>query len=257
MATFRAAMALALVFIVSPAAAWADVIAPRGASFLEGNTSNSFPFGHSELSMRYQQVFDASEFDSATTVTGLRFRPDALDGAFSLTLPHIVIRLSTTAHGADALSTDLDDNVGSDATTVASGPLVLSSAFRGPPDGPKDFDILIGFGESFDYDPALGNLLLEVVNGANVVTALLDAEDSIDGVSRAYTIDADGPTIAVDTLGLVTRFVTTPAPVPEPGAWLLTGCGVLGIAGLRRRRARFMPTAPAPSRTAGWRGYNR
>ena len=61
-----------------------------------------------------------------------------------------------------SLSSTFASNVGGDDTTVYSGPLSLSSAFTGPADGPKDLDIAVKLQTPFLYDPAVGNLLLDI-----------------------------------------------------------------------------------------------
>ena len=79
-------------------------------------------------------------------------------------MSNVSIFLMTTANGPDALSTNFADNEGIDKTLVHSGPLSLSSANIGSAGGPKAFDIVINLTTAFLYNPALGNLLLEVQN---------------------------------------------------------------------------------------------
>src|SRR5207249_8841041 len=105
------------------------------------------------------------------------------------TLPDIQIDLSTTSAGDDGLSTTYANNVGADDTVVFTrGALTLSSAFTGPPDGPKDFDIIITLTTPFLYNPALGNLLLDVRNFGGGFTTVLDAvpNQTGDGVSPVW-----------------------------------------------------------------------
>jgi hypothetical protein len=46
---------------------------------------------------------------------------------------------------------------------VFNGSLHLSSQFTGPAVGPKDMDIVVHFQKPFAYNPANGNLLLDVI----------------------------------------------------------------------------------------------
>jgi hypothetical protein len=128
----------------------AVVVVPNNLAATEGNENNTAPFdiglfGFS--SQRYQQVFAASAFASVSgpqLITQIAFRPDAqTGGAFSSTIPNIQINLSTTSATPDGLSATFANNVGSNDTVVFSGSLSLSSAFMGPPGGPKAFDIII------------------------------------------------------------------------------------------------------------------
>jgi hypothetical protein len=198
------------------------IVAPNSLATVEGNANNGFPFNITEFnlsSQRYQQVFAASEFLSLSgpqLLTQIAFRPDAEGGAaFSSTISSIQINLSTTSAAPDGLSTTFADNVGVDNTVVFSGALSLSSAFTGPAAGPKDFDIVINFQVPFLYDPTAGNLLLDVRNFSGGTTTQFDAEFSgSDPVSRTASISGgvNSPTADfMDTLGLVTQFMTTPA----------------------------------------------
>jgi len=239
--------ALLLLGAINPAHAIVPtVVVPNSAATTEGDTNNSWPFNIAAgglPSQRYQQVYAASQFGGLPSggglITQIVFRPDAFAGqAFTSTLPDIQIDLSTTSATDDGLSSTFANNVGADDTVVfARGALTLSSAFTGPPNGPKDFDIIITLSTPFLYNPALGNLLLDVRNFGGGSTTSFDAVfTSGDGVSRVYNSDVNSTTGSPDTLGLVTGFII----VPEPGtaAMLLAGGGTLlaWFGGCRRRQ---------------------
>jgi len=235
--------AVLLLGAVNPAhAITPTVVVPNGNAMVEGNSNNGYPFdlgGTGLLSQRYQQVYAASQFGGGGLITQIIFRPDAFAGqAFTSTLPDIQIDLSTTSAGDDGLSTTYANNVGADDTVVFTrGSLTLSSAFTGPPDGPKDFDIIITLTTPFLYNPALGNLLLDVRNYGGGSTTFFDAAFTTgDGSSRLFNSDVNSGTGSTDTEALVTGFVI----VPEPGtAMLLAGGGtLLALFGGCRRRQR-------------------
>jgi len=113
------------------------------------------------------------------------------------------------------------------------GPLLIQTADKGTP-------VYIGLQTPFFYNPANGNVLLEVRNyeptafpGVPQLNAgPLDAFDVAgDPISRVYALgNADATTGIADTLGLTTFFVVT--PIPEPSTLvLLTAC--LEFFGLR------------------------
>lgn len=240
-------VALLLLGAINPARAITPtVVAPNNAATIEGNRNNAYPFNISDFhlfSQRYQQVYAASQFGGLPVggglITQIVFRPDAMFGStFVSTLPDIQIDLSTTSAGDDGLSSTFANNVGADNTVVfARGPLTLSSAFIGPPRGPKDFDIIITLTTPFFYNPALGNLLLDVRNFGRGFTTAFDAVfQTGDGVSRVLSHNVNEMTGTRDSEGLVTGFVIVPEP--SSATVLLAGGGILlAWLGWRRRQS--------------------
>jgi hypothetical protein len=196
--------------------------------------------------IRYQQVYNASQFSGPILITQIAFRPDG-DGsttAFNRTLSNINIALSTTSAAEGSLSLVFANN-----TTVYSGPLTLTSAFTGPVGGPKDFDIVINLQTSFLYNPLVGNLLMDVLNSSpesNDILMFFDATDNPSDGTQRVTGNEGAPTELVaptqDPVALVTRFTggTISAAAPEPGSLALlaiTGLPRAGTIVRRRRRA--------------------
>lgn len=220
------------------------IVVPSSAGGSEGSIANGFPFNLAAVplsSQRYQQVYAASEFaalsPNGALITQILFRPDGggTGAAFTSTLPSIRIDLSTTSAAPDALNSTFASNVGLDNTIVFGGlsgaALPLSSAFTGPPGGPKDFDIVINLTTAFFYNPLLGNLLLDVRNFGGGLTTQFDAIGlPNDSISRAYTgsaSDVNSPN-ADGTVGLTTGLVTGFTTVPEMSSAALVAA-TLGI----------------------------
>lgn len=234
-----------MIFVTCMAgAARADLfVVPNSLANVEGNTNNAYPFNIGQFnltSQRYQQVYGASEFSSLTVpgiINEIAFRPDLGTGnAFSANLTNVQINLSTTSAAADALSATFANNIGANDMVVYSGALPLSSTDTGGP--PHNFDIVISLQFPFKYDPALGNLLMDVRNFGGGGTTQFDAVLVMrDSVSRVYTFNGGVNSTtadAIDTYGLVTRF--TVEPIPEPTTLLLLASGLMGLAGYGRKK---------------------
>jgi hypothetical protein len=208
-----------------------DLVVPNANANVEGNFGNEYPFdigANGISSMRYQQVYDASQFGAVPAggayITALAFRVDAGFGAFAATLPSIQINLSTTPSVPDGLSTTFANNVGPDDTVVYSGALQLSSAAIG---SPAAFDIIIPLTTSFWYNPVAGDLLLDVRNFGGGTSQQFDAVNTTnDSVSRVYSLVSVGDiTGATDTTGLVTEFTLGVGTINLPCSNLVINCG--------------------------------
>lgn len=177
-----------------------------------------------------QMVYGSAHFpqDIALIITELRFRPDASAGyAFTTTLANIQFNLSTTTRNPDGLSSTFANNVGFDDTIVFSGALNISSQFTGPPGAPRDFDIIIPLSTPFLYNPAAGNLLLEVRNFSGSAAASPLGGGSVPG-DQASRLGGGlaTPTGGADSGVEVAQIVYTPTnqpPVPPQPLLLLRG----------------------------------
>jgi uncharacterized membrane protein len=189
------------------------VVIPNAQTTLEGNSNNGFPFNlssHGHTGMRYQQVYAASELGATglVTITHLAFRRDVSNSSFASTLPDIQIELMTTAATPATLSTTYASNRGADAVMVhPRGSLSLSSSGTGTP---PPFDIVIPLTTPFVYNPALGNLLMEVRNFGGGSTTQFDSQSYSASVGRVFNPTGNSdPNLAVGThesSGLVTWF---------------------------------------------------
>ena len=111
------------------------------------------------------QVFDASQFagiNGPIRITQFANRPDAEPGPSGPRFASLKVFLSTTTNAVADLSTTFADNIGLDNTLVFSGTLALQTANLPGPGDTKQFDIVFPFTTPFLYDPAAGNLLIDV-----------------------------------------------------------------------------------------------
>jgi hypothetical protein len=231
MKVFRFSLA---VVAVLPASASFVVGLPADATF-----GNCIPFGCAYQG-EYQQVYTSSVFPGPITITGLSFfDTQSFSPATALNMGTATISLSTTNADWNSLSTTFAANIGPDSTVVFSGDLSQPWAFGDT--------LSIAFSTPYTYNPAAGNLLMDIqVSGTPTQNSPIGfdvngevAANTIMG--RVFTtqqgIIGNGVTTG---FGLVTGFDTSISSVPEaPSALLLgTGLGLLGIANLIHRNCR-------------------
>jgi hypothetical protein len=217
---YLGAVLVAWTIVAANPARAVSIVVPNNLATNEASNNNTFPFDIADSSVssqRYQQVYGSGDFSAIPGggyITQILFRPDAgvHGSAFTSTLSYVFIQLSTTSAGPDGLSTTYANNIGADAATVYSGSLALSSADTGPANGPKDFDIVINLKTPFFYNPARGNLLMDVWNYDGGSSTYFDAVwTSGDAVSRVYTfLGYNATSGSTDSAGLVTKFTIVP-----------------------------------------------
>lgn len=189
--------------------------------------SNFIPFGSNGTTMH--QVFDARLFvgnlggQPIAQIDRIAFSP-GVTGTFSLGSVVINIGYTSVAPGSLALPS---------AGTNPSSPL---SGFFSDPNysititmsGSEEWTEMI-FGGSFNYDPTLGNLLVEIIadggSSLHVSRAVGGAESS-----RTYETVRFGSNAGNTT---ASRMQFSFTPVPAPGTLVL-----LGLAGFATRRRR-------------------
>ena len=218
----------------------ADVVAPGALATQQGDTGNLFPI-LSPDPIRYQQVIDHAEFASMAAggeyITQIAFRVHSPGIAFTADISSLQINLSTTTKAPDALSPTFAANVGADDTVVFPAASVqFSTSVAGPVDGPQAFDLVITFPTPFHYDPAQGNLLVDIRNASGAThdpanDQQIDATGAFgDTTSRVYNLGdvnaasagTTGSSFEMDSFGAVMRFISTPnAPAPAPPHTLL------------------------------------
>jgi hypothetical protein len=143
-------------------------VVPFGSSNMDGNTySLGGPAIQQPFTIRYQQVYAASEFAYLTNCGGgwaidILFRGDATNGTQSgVDMPSVQVNLSTTQRGPDELSAVFFDNRGPDDTVVFAGSL-QTGLLGGHRQGPEVWAFEIPLSKLFFYNPAAGNLLIDV-----------------------------------------------------------------------------------------------
>lgn len=195
---------------------------------LPGNNQNAFPFGGGfggAAATRYQQAYAASDFSSVGAPI-LIASIDFLNGGGNLAPSTYSLYFSTITAGIDTLSNvNFDSNRGADNTLFAT----LTLAGTAPP-------TLTFSGIPFNYNPAHGNLLLDIVVSPGGVDANAGfggnylSNENAPGVFSRYHNFGGGNL----GRGLVTQFDYQ--VVPEPSA-IAFSCLALSLAGTFRKWA--------------------
>lgn len=182
-------------------------------------------------SIMWQEAYNSSFFPGAVTISSLQFQffsgfgpAVLLGGKYSFSLGYSAVGL--------ALGSSLSSNFMGSPTAVGTFPI---------PAGGINFGTLLTFNLTtpFAYNPATADLLLEVdvINQDNVANTGANGYNWADftgvQVARAFCLNNIGCFTGTPD-GLVTTFNAT--TVPEPGTLVMFGSGLIGLAGIARRR---------------------
>jgi hypothetical protein len=198
-------------------AAAPQFVVPSLLATTEGNANQNYPFNMANdgtQTMRYQQLYAASEFNEAGAITAIRFRRNGTAAAFSVTGIDCKVNLGYAATSYATPSSTFADNVGRGTTTVFDGLLSISSNSTTTP---RTFDVVITLTRPFFYNPTRGDLLLDMFMRSQTATVVFDSSNSgqQSTTRRVYAQSVTATTGTIDPTftGLVTRFDM--APVDE------------------------------------------
>ena len=204
----------------------------------QNRTQDAYPFGFSTTTgwgppaylEEYQQIYSSTLFPTAGWITQVAFMDAGLSLMADVSWKFDFFGLGVTARTPASPGTDF----ASEATDVSvhfAGSRITPTA---------DFDLLITLPAPFYYDPALGNLLLDltIYNGQRVGRNSAASNFTVDNgtadMGRIYRVN--GAIVSAPNQGLVTRFTVNPVPEPATSALLFLGAALCTS---RRRRAPF------------------
>ena len=198
-------------------------------------------------SYRLQQVYGAADFESLGPgphiITRVDWRPGSeMTETSSYPAERFEMKFSTTQiDPADVLDRVFDNNIGSGQRTVFDGPVTLTTANLGPLEGPKAFDYGLDLQTPFAYDPAAGNLLMDltVTNGQGPLLidhSFPDTRTTSFHWSGRLGPDSDVAALVEDFGGQTGGHVIQFTIVPEPTSMAVLGgvCPILAFMRIRR-----------------------
>jgi hypothetical protein len=215
-----------------------NLAAAGSITFGNYNNGNCIPFNcnvsgtSSGQVIDYQQVYKGPHFGGAVNINSISFisiglgNDALLGGTYKLEWGYAPL------NALDNLSTTLASNYS------LGGPAVLET-LTVPAGGIKEPSLLTFSGFLFNYNPAVGDLLLEIIvsNQDNVPIGPNSGFNEADfyggQTSRAYCSNNG---CVVGDEALVTEFGAVPvSTTPEPSSLLLFDTCLLGLAPLRRK----------------------
>ncbi|MCU0867578.1 MAG: PKD domain-containing protein [Planctomycetes bacterium] len=204
----------ALASIAAPLAAQLSLVAPPGYAAAEGNANNAFPWNRGAASMRIQFVHDSTVFTSQgvstpIVITSLRYRPDA--GATTISWaggswPNVRIDMATCTSDYLSVSSAFAANLGPNLTNVLQGPVTVQPGAGLGAGVTLPFYIDIPLTTPFVYDPAGGDLVVDIQLDGTGWTGTSRAADHVSLAannplgSRVYNTTGLGATTG--TVGL-------------------------------------------------------
>ena len=206
-----------------------SVAVPNVNLYVAGPSNQGYPWATGG-DFRYQQLYRADMFmGRAGYVDRISYRQDVGGAAFGPTSIRARIWLGYSSKQPGAMSATFNQNFSADKTLVFDGLATL----RG--NSNRGFDVSIDLDQAFFYDPADGNLLVEIIlpdAGQPLIPQLDSAGYAVSSggtpwTDRLWAHDASSPTgVSTGDDGLVTYFTLVPA-ASCPGD--CDGNGVLNI----------------------------
>ena len=191
------------------------IVVPNSQATNDGNASGTSPTG-GPTSVRENFVFDASQFgglSGPSFLTQFAWRPDTIPGFSGPRTVTLQIYASTTTRSVAGLSATFAENIGADNTLVFSGTLNWATGNLPGPGNTRQFDVVFPFTTPFLYDPAAGNLLLDIRlsgNGQAITLDIVTTNEMVRKVLNTTSSNATTGTFGGPTQ--VTQFTFEPPP---------------------------------------------
>jgi hypothetical protein len=190
------------------------VVVPNTLATNDGNGSATSVSG--PASVRWLHIHDASQFGALSGpsfLTQFAYRPDTIidqSGPRSFTLR---IYASTTSRTAAGISTTFAENIGKNNTLVFDGTVNVTTANLPGPGNTRQFDYVFAFTTPFLYDPAAGNLALDLQIEASGSALTFDTVSGDPSIGRVINTGSSTATTGDLRFSHPTQFTFEPPPL--------------------------------------------
>ncbi len=171
------------------------IVVPNALATNDGNGSATSTVGFA--SVRWLHIHDASEFGALSGpsfLTQFAYRPDQILGQSGPRSFTLRIYASTTSRTVAGISTTFAENIGPSNTLVFDGTVNVTTENLPGPGDTRQFDYVFPFTTPFLYDPADGNLVLDL---------------QIESSGSALTFDTVSEDPAIGRVGIGSSTATT------------------------------------------------
>lgn len=215
---------LAVACLGIPLVAQSSLTIPAPFATTEATSSSTYPWNYTNTTggMIIQQVYDSTNFTSASVnfpvlITRLRTRANTNATCAGRAYNNATVSLSTAAVDHLAVTNSFAGNRGVDFAQVYQGPVTVQPIATGTT--PNAFYVDIVFTTPFRYDPAAGDLMVEITHdgtitgGTSASVDLATTTTAPNLCSRVWSITSATATTAASVqpeLGMVIQLDYTP-----------------------------------------------
>jgi hypothetical protein len=190
------------------------IVVPNVLTTNDGNGTDTSTAG--PASVRWLHIHDASQFaalSGPSFLTKFALRPDTILGQSGPRSLALRIYASTTSRSVAGLSTTFAENLGTNNTLVFDGTVNLTTGNLPGPGNTRQFDYVFPFTTPFLYDPAAGNLVLDLQIEASGSAVTFDTVSGNPAIGRVFSFGSSTATTGDIRASHVTQFTFEPSPL--------------------------------------------
>jgi hypothetical protein len=145
-------------------------------------------------------------------LTQFAYRPDTIPGQSGPRSFTLRIYASTTSRSVNGLSTTFAENLGTNNTLVFDGTVNVATGNLPGPGNTRQFDYVFAFTTPFLYDPAAGNLVLDLQIEASGSALTFDTVSGDPSIGRVINTGSSTATTGTFLFSHPTQFTFEPPP---------------------------------------------